>query len=64
MQNEDKNLKNFDDFKSWKQLYQYFSDSLLNSSSSINNSNIKDQNPNLLKSIAGISQEIFQKMNP
>jgi hypothetical protein len=59
MQNEDKNLKNFDDFKSWKQLYQYFSDSLLNSSSFIDNSNIKDQNPNLLKNIAGISQEIF-----
>ena len=55
MQNEDKNIKNFEDFKSWKQLYHYFSDSLLNSSSPIDNSNLKELNPNLLKDIAGIS---------
>jgi hypothetical protein len=35
MQNEDKNLKNFEDFKFWKQLYHYFSDSLMISTDSI-----------------------------
>ena len=64
MRNEDKNIKNLDDFKSWKQLFHYFSESFFNSTNTIQNSNIKDQTPNLLKDIAGISQEIFNKMDP